>query len=406
MHCSMRLLSILTLFASTFCFATTAHATFTQQPLITASVAVANVDSERNIDDDGVGFRFGFGQLLGEHTLLELQIGAIEYDGNNTDLSQANIGLEASFVFNQSNNVQPYFLIAAGYQENESNSNNLKSEGAYADIGIGLFTQIGSSGALLRTDLRMRRDFHDDINNQSIEFDDLIAHIGLSFPLGGSSSTSDSAYQTNNSSDTDRDGIADTEDYCPDTTPHAAVDRNGCSRKQNGESEATKPTLLAPPRSTPRSSAPPRPAETKAAPTNKQATSAASEKATPPIAAPKPAAPATAPTPAAAEVSAAVDKTAGTTPKRAISNPSEIRFLADSAALTTESKALISELAKHILKQGMRVEITGSGHDQRIKTIRAKSVAQQLLGHQVPASRILINNSRYSERTLIHLQRQ
>lgn len=405
MHCSMRLPSILTLFASTFCFATTTHAAFTQQPLITASVAVANADSERNIDDDGVGFRFGFGQLLGKHTLLELQIGALEYDSNNTDLSQANIGLEASFVFNQANKVQPYFLIAAGYQENESNSNNLKSEGAYADIGVGLFTQIGSSGAFLRTDLRMRRDFHDDINNQNVEFDDLVAHIGLSFPLG-SSDTSDNSYQPNNSSDTDRDGIADTEDYCPDTTPHAAVDRNGCSRKQNGESEAAKPTLLAPPRSTPRSSAPPRPAETKAAPTNKQATSAASEKATPPIAAPKPAVPAPAPAPAAAVASATVDKTAGTTPKRAISNPSEIRFLADSAALTAESKVLISELAKHILNQGMRVEITGSGRDQRIKTIRAKSVAQQLLGHQVPASRILINNSRYSERTLIHLQRQ
>ena len=407
MHFTLRTGGVLSSFLLASAFSSTAAAAFSQQPVLSVSAVFANADSSRNIDDDGSGFRLSIGKLVGTSTLLELQAGTNDYDDGSNDLEQINIGVDANFLFNVDARVQPYLLLGLGYQENESNSNNLKAEGAYADIGVGVFSQLSDGGVSLRADLRLRRDFHDDINQNSQEFDDLIAHIGLSFPLGSNASNSDSKPRPSNpKTDTDRDGVNDIEDYCPGTTPHAAVDRTGCSRKQNGETATSRPTLLAPPRATTQRAPTPvpgaAPAQTTAAATPAPAKQTA--KQTPPAESntatttetPK----AETSTPVAAPV-ASGNQTIGPIP-----NPATVTFTPGSTVLSNDSKVLIAKIASKILSDNMRVEITGGGEQQRAKTIRAKSVAQQLLGHRVPASRILINNSRYSEQTLIRLQRQ
>lgn len=217
-----------------------ANAAFSGRPVLSTTISVADADSNRagpSQDNNGFGIRLGLAKEINSRLMLELQLGSIEYSDNNNDkLRQINAGLELQTLLRTSGKVRPYILLGTGTQRTDVSSNNSEFQNSYADLGLGLFHILNEHGLSVRMDVRLRRDFFDDPTVGTTDYDDFIANVGISIPLGGSAESKipyieETSYQR--SEDEDADGVQNTSDYCPDTAIGHPVDVNGCSREQS-----------------------------------------------------------------------------------------------------------------------------------------------------------------------------
>lgn len=210
-----------------------ANAAFTQNTYLSVSGSIIEPDSDRNVQEKSIGWRLGLAKSISSRVLLELQVSTNDYDQDPNEFSQLSAGVDANILLFNNERLHPYIVVGAGLQRSESNLAASETQNGYADLGIGLFHQLAPNGLSMKFDMRARRDFYDDPNPGQTDYDDFIVNIGLSFPLGKNSNTP--AFEpTVASSDQDIDGVDDASDYCPNTAANAAVDVNGCSKKQLG----------------------------------------------------------------------------------------------------------------------------------------------------------------------------
>lgn len=227
-------LSTLTLIASSG----TAAAAFSEQPIFSASLLLAEADSARgsNAQETGYGLRLGLARKVSDRVLLELQLSNIEYSQTGNDLKQLNAGIDAQLVVADKNQWLSYLLLGTGLQRSELSSNGSRVQNNYLDLGVGFYRRLSNQALALRGDLRWRRDFFDDSNSGTTGYDDIVAQFGIAIAFGGSPAVSEaSIYQSYQEEvDSDQDGVRDSEDYCQGTTAQQPVDINGCSASQNG----------------------------------------------------------------------------------------------------------------------------------------------------------------------------
>ena len=233
-----------------------AIAAFSEQPTLSVSATFMDADDDRGAlatDQNGHGFSLGLLRKINDRLFLEGQLGTLKLDDNAGDeLRQTNAGINAGIRLNNSQHFAPYFLVGAGFQRSEL-SNGEKAQNHYADLGLGIFHKLTPGGLAVRADVRLRRDFFDTSAQGTTEFDDIVANVGISLPLGQTRAVGEEAYpdieEYERSQDSDSDGIADNADFCPRTNLGVAVDINGCSEHQLGlaqEPESTEEAAEAP----------------------------------------------------------------------------------------------------------------------------------------------------------------
>lgn len=209
-----------------------ANAAFTQNTYLSFSGSIIEPDNSRNIEDQSIGWRIGLTKSINSRLLLEFQVSGNDYDEDPNEFSQYSAGVDANILFLNNERLHPFFIAGAGLQRSDSNLAGSETQNAYVDLGIGVFHQLKPNGLSMKFDMRARRDFYDDPNPGETDYDDFIVNVGLSFPIGKPSN--EPQFEPAESNDEDNDGVNNTNDYCPNTEANAAVDVNGCSKKQLG----------------------------------------------------------------------------------------------------------------------------------------------------------------------------
>ncbi len=148
---------------------------------------------------------------------------------NNADYKNgnANTDIDRYFVntfyeFEPNENYTPYLIAGLGYQDIQEEFQNFES-GIVGQAGIGLKTNITQYLQLLLEGKYMR-DFKNSAN-------DFILSAGLSIPFGYKSKPApidNEPKPVSKPKDSDKDGVVDIDDLCPDTPLGIKVGSDGC----------------------------------------------------------------------------------------------------------------------------------------------------------------------------------
>lgn len=186
----------------------------TGQGYVSPMVTYIDADSDRAVDDQVGGGQISFGAAFAERWNLELYAHLANLDGP-AEQDHFEGGLNLQWIPNRAARFSPYLFAGIGYIEVEP-VNALDSDGGAWSAGAGMYADIfGSSNVALRAEYRYRRD-----NALPGTLSDNLFSLGLQIPLGSARPTV---------ADSDRDGVEDGLDRCPDTPLGAPVDAYGCS---------------------------------------------------------------------------------------------------------------------------------------------------------------------------------
>ena len=179
-------------------------------------------DSARD-SREGYGFVLVYGIPLSPMLDLELR-------GGNNFLSRKSTGENDSFtefsadaklnIF-QNNAFKPYVLggIGAG-KEAEGSRHDLRP---FGDFGVGLTHSLFSPRLLLRAETRYHLVFAGS-QAQSKSYSDVALNLGLQLAFGRSGAS----VHVSEAPDSDKDGVVDALDRCPNTPAGVPVDASGC----------------------------------------------------------------------------------------------------------------------------------------------------------------------------------
>lgn len=198
-------------------------------------------DSERAVfDDDGQGFRLGFGGQIQDHWFWEtnlaydvLETGVTGY----TDYYQLHLGFDAVYRFGSDTGARPFLLVGIGAVRDDVfpslvGKPDEDKTSFFSNIGAGIVSpELFNVGLKLRFDARaVFSEFHDGYQDQHYS-------IGFEVPLGGTRVVQTTVVKEVVREvpvapiDTDGDGVVDSLDKCADTLKGARVDSNGCAEK-------------------------------------------------------------------------------------------------------------------------------------------------------------------------------
>lgn len=182
-----------------------------------------NFDSHRDAQDDLL-YSFGLGYQFNSPWAVELvYLGSrTETDRTNTHVDFDQIRLDGIYNFEREGNFQTY--LAAGVGESEFTRRN--SDAVETNINAGGGVRYFISPKLsLRGDARL-------ISSLDEEDTDIALSVGLHYAFGGKSAThapvAAAAVVAAPPADSDRDGVPDSRDQCPDSEYGAKVDEVGC----------------------------------------------------------------------------------------------------------------------------------------------------------------------------------
>lgn len=118
-----------------------------------------------------------------------------------------------------------------------------ESANAMANAGVGFKKALNDNDLALRADVRYRVDFDDYQVAGQKRFGDWILNVGLSIPLGEKTKPAPVSAAVAPAvvvmpTDSDGDGVFDSEDRCPDTPMGAKVDARGCELDSDGDGVA------------------------------------------------------------------------------------------------------------------------------------------------------------------------
>ena len=101
------------------------------------------------------------------------------------------------------------------------------------NLGGGLRHKLNSHGTAIRADIGVEQVLNNEVNPDDDRFLDVRLNVGIEVPLTTGGGTSDS----------DRDGVADSRDRCPNSVAGAIVDLKGCERDDDGDGVANTQDL-------------------------------------------------------------------------------------------------------------------------------------------------------------------
>jgi OOP family OmpA-OmpF porin len=206
---------------------------------VTFSAGTVNLDNDRDMRNEDVFLRLGFGRFIGNNFSLDL-----EYDKYGGTLNDVNaiapgatydkwkmhsLGVMGRYHFGQSK-FRPFVALGAGSQWHRS----VRDEGSNLaiNLGAGLRGQFSKhfSGT---AEVLYRMDFDDSSTQLHNQFSDVIWNIGLSFDFGGKPpppppKKAPPPPPPPPNPDLDGDGVPNERDKCPNTRRGAVVDLDGC----------------------------------------------------------------------------------------------------------------------------------------------------------------------------------
>ena len=177
-------------------------------------------DNDRNVEDAINGGQIGLGYALNEAWNIEGIVSAASPEGG-AGQEHLGLGVDLQRVFRRSEKFSPYILVGVGVFSVDPLGTASKEEGAQISGGAGFLFDLFDSNVALRGEYRHRFENA----SQSSLYDNLFS-LGLQIPFGDSSPKF---------VDTDRDGVADGYDRCPNTPSGASVDSYGCELDTDGD---------------------------------------------------------------------------------------------------------------------------------------------------------------------------
>jgi OOP family OmpA-OmpF porin len=205
-------------------------------------------ESDDRNSDRGRGYQIGVGKAVSPFWNIELNgfLNQFNRDGAANPNQWREFGgkLDGLFFYSRNPAFSPYFGVGAGMQRTDLKGTAFSDTNAIADAGLGFIKYFEVAGVDLgfRADARYRFLFMND-GRLGPGVDDLgepVVKIGLVAPLGPKPVVAALAPvvvelppvepAAPEVLDTDKDGILDTEDFCPASPTGEKVDDKGCSR--------------------------------------------------------------------------------------------------------------------------------------------------------------------------------
>ena len=201
-------------------------------------IGAAIQDSSRDTDDD-LYWGLGFGRYLAPNWALDFEMG---WNHNPTDgpapgrWENFSAGLAARYFFGDSEKrFQPYIMGGAGFIYDDTWFSKSQVS-PMVNVGAGLRYELSA-----RTDLRAELAYRHDFNNPDLlgesNFGDWLATVGLAIALGPDPQRAEPEVepevqepvkQTPPPADSDRDGVTDDRDACPDSVAGQMIGPDGC----------------------------------------------------------------------------------------------------------------------------------------------------------------------------------
>jgi OOP family OmpA-OmpF porin len=196
-----------------------------------------DTDSDRGTDY-GTGIRMSYGFRYGEHWWLEPQFftAVLETDAvGSSDSYQQGLGADVSYRFTNHTKFDPYVLAGIGASRNDADGGLGREMQVFANVGAGVLTA-PFTGSGLRAKFEVRYLF-DGFNEG---FSDFHVGIGIVIPVGYVRERIVEVERVVEverivyvekpveRADSDKDGVIDGVDQCPNTLAGLKVDAVGC----------------------------------------------------------------------------------------------------------------------------------------------------------------------------------
>ncbi|HXG28931.1 MAG TPA: OmpA family protein [Nevskiales bacterium] len=196
----------------------------------------ATVETE---DGDGIQLLYGWNWTGNLNLEAQFNYQRLETDGLGTDFYRTSLGLDAVYYFNPSG-LSLYALAGLGAVENDVVPNSEDSTDAYANVGVGLMSgPLNDYGLRVRGDVRYVYDAYDNFGNEP---SDVHLNLGVVIPLRRPKTVEvvrtevkeviKEVVKESPPADSDRDGVVDGVDRCPNTLRGAEVDQYGCVKEK------------------------------------------------------------------------------------------------------------------------------------------------------------------------------
>lgn len=193
---------------------------------------------------DGWGGGAAFGKIIDRHFNVELKGFYQGYNGQNGTWNSSGGTADAQYFFFR-DKFSPYTVIGLGGMDTCVSAKC--AAGFIAEAGLG-FTYELSDNFLFRSDIRYRYNNNNDVHVQpgTTEFNDMLINVGFVIPFGEKPKSAPAvatpapapapivkspAPADCSTMDSDKDGVNNCLDKCPDTPRGSKVDPNGCPIK-------------------------------------------------------------------------------------------------------------------------------------------------------------------------------
>jgi OOP family OmpA-OmpF porin len=180
-------------------------------------------DSDRGLDDSASA-HFGAGYVVNPNWTVEAMATGLTTDLNspsNMDVNSRYYHLDALYHFDKSGNWQPFAVLGAGHANYSPDSGSDVDE-TLINAGLGLKRRM-SDNWIARGDVRLLNS----LDNEQLDY---ALNLSLSYLFGHPV-----AQQAATPADSDRDGVIDGQDQCPNSPAGIQVDRQGCSLDSDGD---------------------------------------------------------------------------------------------------------------------------------------------------------------------------
>jgi len=198
-------------------------------------------DSDRT-DEYGSAVRAMFGIRLDKNWWVEPQFysGVIETgDDVGIDYYQQGLGADLSYRLWESDAFTPYGSLGAGVSRNDVDGSSADEFGGYGNAAIGVISSpFTGSGIRMRADARYVYDTYDD------GYSDLHFSLGVTVPIGVTRTrivekttiVEKPVVVEKDFADSDKDGVVDGVDQCPNTLEGLEVNSVGCVETDKAQS--------------------------------------------------------------------------------------------------------------------------------------------------------------------------
>jgi len=222
-----RALAISALMTAAAAAPTLAQASANQTGWAASALLQTTLADDRGDVDDGIGARFGLSYALSSWLTMEGLFGYQEFDGASpgaTWQDEYTLGVDYQFhVLPGVGRFEPYLIAGVGgVRTVDLTLPDLTTNDFYWQAGLGLDIAITEKLGIV-ADIKHRSIYWDDVRIIQ-DPNEISFGIGLTYNL----STPPVIVEVATDGDSDRDGVPNSLDRCPNTAPGAVVDAYGC----------------------------------------------------------------------------------------------------------------------------------------------------------------------------------